>query len=906
MNSKSVLALLAFALILPGCGGGGRQATSSGTSQATGRARFDVDVRTGKVTVTQPSGRAVYEGGSVVFSSSDLIVTPGDSGQRVIRVTAQDKSGQPWGSYPVRLVVSDLRDSDDSDVRIRVRVRTRAGSGSPGDSDGSGSAAAFRYPAGLALGQGAHSGTLCIGDLNGPTIRAMQLDGMVSTLAGSPGVSGRTDGTGSGAAFMGPHGVATDASGNVYVADDYGFQIRRITPLGQVTTIAGTGAYGVQDGNGSVAKFAYPSGVAVSSDGDRIYVCERTGHTIRRIAYLGSGPRDRASSYEVTTIAGTAFTAGYADGTGTAALFSDPYGLALVEGAGTDLLLVADSGNGRVRRIDTPQPGLARVSTIAGTGSSGLVDGPGSAARFVFPDAVCASWSATSGLFALVADGNALRAVVWRGGSEPTQAGNYQVTTIAGDTAQGFSDGDGYTARFWGLSGIAMVSTGGNATTAYVSDANNFCIREVSIPSGELHHGGTAGTGSDTVRLITYDDEVPNQNAWRRTMTRGQTGYETYLQFYVPHTASGFSFYASIETDSEIVNLPARDACTLTTLAGNGVAGGNDGPGKMARLASPSGVAAVPARLAGAYYATSGGAVRAVFTDAHRIRAIDQAGRVTTLAGSAVPGFADGMAGAAAFSTPVGIALASDGSLIVADSGNHRIRRVWPNGLVATIAGSSQGASDGTGATALFNTPMGVEVTDGGVIYVADSLNHAVRRLTLRAGADPRSPAAYTVTTVAGSLGVSGFVDGAGSVARFNQPVHMASAPDGALYVADSNNGRIRVLQDVGAQMMSVSTLGVALNGPVGVDLDAAGNIYVSEQTSSVISRINRGLVRHELMGSLGSGFVDGMAGRLSSPGMISFKEGGSLLVADTGNHALRALQRVIEAPNQSETAIPQ
>ncbi len=363
----------------------------------------------------------------------------------------------------------------------------------------------------------------------------------------------------------------------------------------------------------------------------------------------------------------------------------------------------------------------------------------------------------------------------------------------------------------------------------------------------------------------------------------------------MPRGVSGFSFYAWIETDTNVVNLPAQNASLLTTVAGNGVPGGLDGPGKMARLNDPRGVAAVPAVLADRYRTASGAAVRAVFTDGHRVRMVDTKGNVETLVGSGAAGFADGVGGSAAFHDPDGIAICPDGSLAVADSGNHRIRRVRPNGLVVTIAGSTAGSADGAGNVATFNGPAGVAVTPGGVIFVADTANHTIRRIMLVAGSDPRQASAYRVVTVAGLAGSSGLADGVGTVARFASPRQVAVCPDGDLYVADTDNARGRRLTDVSGTAMYVSTLAAAVNAPTGLALDAAGNLYVAESSPPLISRISAVGARDALMGSAGTGFVDGPHGQMQSPWNLSLEASGTLLLTDRTNHALRSLQRVLD-----------
>ncbi len=896
MRAQRVLRLLPVLLGLVGCGGG-QHASSPTTpsSLASGLARFDVDVRTGKVTITQPAGRALYEGAAVTFASTDLLIVNGDAGQRLIRVRATNKSGHAWPASPVKLIVSNLENSDRKDVRMRVRVRTRAGNGSSSESDGHGKDASFDTPAGVSMGDGPNATDLFVSDLNGPTIRRILPDDMVATLAGAAGIVGSADGTGSSASFSGPCHLCTDGSGTIFVADEYGHKIRRITDLGQVTTIAGAGAAAEQDGPGSSALFANPSGICVSRDGNRIYVCDRMGQTIRRITYTGAGPRDKSASYYVETIAGLALASGFVDGPGSTARFSSPRDLTLLERTGQpDILLVADMSNYAIRRIDAADGSAAVVTTIAGGNGAGAADGPGSAASFTTLSGICAGWvEGQPGLFALVTDAFTLRALTQVSESEPTQAGNYLVTTLAGSTSSGYADGDGYTARFSQLYDVTMLRTQATATTAYLADAINCRIREVVVPTDVLHIGGAAGSPSETVSWINWDARENPQGDCSKVMEPKENAYEAELQFYVPHGVSGFSFYVCIETDSNLVNLPAGGACALTTLAGNGTPGSSDGPGQVARLDTPVGVAAIPARLAGNFLTMSGQPIRAVFTDRHRVCYIDRGGNVGTLAGFAGSGSSDGTAGTTSFNGPSGIAVAPDGSLLIADTNNHRIRRVWPNGVVATVAGSTEGSSDGSGQVATFSAPTGVAVSMGGVVLVADTGNHTIRRILLRPGADPRKPSSYAVTTVAGSPGASGYVDATGSAARFSSPHQIVMDELGVAYVADRGNNRIRRLVDSTATTMSVTTASPALTSPTGLARDRAGHTYVAESTLHAISRITQDVTRHQLIAGLG--FSDGHQGTMNAPMHLAMEEGGTILIADSGNHAIRTLQRVID-----------
>ena len=181
----------------------------------------------------------------------------------------------------------------------------------------------------------------------------------------------------------------------------------------------------------------------------------------------------------------------------------------------------------------------------------------------------------------------------------------------------------------------------------------------------------------------------------------------------------------------------------------------------------------------------SAGNVYIADTFNHTIRRITPGGVVTTLAGLAGNvGNADGTGSAARFNSPRGVAVDSGGTVYVGDTNNHTIRKIAPGGVVTTLAGfpGSSGTTDATGNNARFNQPRGIAVDGAGVLYVADTNNHTIRKIT--AGA--------VVTTLAGLAGTSGNTDATGNAARFNGPRGVAVDSAGTLYVADTNNNRIR------------------------------------------------------------------------------------------------------------------
>jgi streptogramin lyase len=233
-------------------------------------------------------------------------------------------------------------------------VTTFAGSsGARGNTDGAGTAATFSAPLGLAIDA---AGNLYVADAMNHTIRKITSAGVVSTLAGSAGVPGYADGTGTGALFNYPAGLAVDAAGNVYVADRSNNVIRKVTPAGVVTTLAGLqGVSGATDGAGSLALFNQPSGLVLDGAGN-FYVTDTGNSTIRKLTPAGV----------VSTLAGLPTIGGNQDGTGSGAMFNQPRALT-IDSAGN--LYVADTGNATIRKV-TPAGVVTTLTLQQGTSSA--------------------------------------------------------------------------------------------------------------------------------------------------------------------------------------------------------------------------------------------------------------------------------------------------------------------------------------------------------------------------------------------------------------------------------------------------------------------------------------------------------------------------------------------------------
>lgn len=330
---------------------------------------------------------------------------------------------------------------------------------------------------------------------------------------------------------------------------------------------------------------------------------------------------------------------------------------------------------------------------------------------------------------------------------------------------------------------------------------------------------------------------------------------------------------------TERIGLASRIS-TVHTLAGCGALGYNDGRNAVAQFAYPSGIAT-----------DKHGNVYVADTYNHRIRIITPDGYVSLFAGSS-NGFADGQDTSARFSFPSGLVIDDDGNMFVADRGNHRIRKITPNGYVSTFAGTVKGYSDGKGPDACFCSPIGITIDAFSDIYVADYGNHRIRKIT---------PGAY-VTTFAGSN--KGYADGKGDEAMFTSPFGVTADLQGNIFIADLGNHRIRKV----CPGRMVTTYGGGNQGyangqsakamfahPYAVAVDNSGNVYISDWGNNNIRKISPGGVVSTIAGaSDGYGFVNGEAhyAKFNVPTGVAINHNNTTLyVADRNNHVIRKIE---------------
>ncbi len=913
-------------------------------------------------------------------------------------------------SYPVGVAldgdrnafVADFGGSTIRKITPAGEVTTFAGLyASPGSQDGMGNAARFSYPRAVATDA---AGTVYVADTYNHTIRKITPAGVVSTLAGLAGSAGSADGQGSAARFYAPHGLAVDASGNIYVSDTNNHTIRRITPGGEVRTLAGSvGVYGSSDGIGNAARFYLPRGMGADAAGN-IYVVDSGNGTVRKLTAAGV----------VTTVAGRPdiFSAGSTDGPGSMARFSSPEGIA-IDASGR--IYVADTRNNAVRvgLPSAPPPNDSFDNASALNGASGTLESNNVAATvepgepphagYAGSHSVWFSWTAPqSGVFSFQLSNSSFSTLLAiytgsqvNGLTLVASAAFNQVALVratAGTTyriaVDGSNGGSGGFTLTWSLRTDgpanddfvnAQALAGTSGSVAGTTDL-------ATVEPGEPIHAGISGHHS-----IWFTWTAPQDG--RFVFDNAGSNYGTVLAIYTGSVVdaltlvgesglyygtsrvnfmatAGATYRIALDTENAnsygptVLNWRAADpppndnfadaqeiAGSAGSVAGSNVDASKE-PGEPVHNLNSGGTSiwykwTAPATgrfqfdVTGSFFDLgaaqlgiySGSAVdnlRGLARSSSRVQfnaveggvyhlAVD--GSLGDIAGDLVvrwqtlpspqrtyqpytfralagvsPGNVDGSGSSARFNRVEAVALGPDGNLYLADTFNHTIRKMTPQGTVTTFAGSpgDRGSTDGTGAAARFYLPSGIAVGPDGFVYVADSANNALRKI---------SPAGV-VSTLAGSPGNFGTFDGPGSTALFDFPAGLAVDESGMIFVADSYNHTIRRVTP-GGEVSTVAGLAgtngssdgtgatARFSSPAGLQVDGSGNIYVADQSNYTIRKITPGGVVSTFAGSAGVyGSNDGVgsAATFATVSGLAFDGIGNLYVADEGNSRIRKI----------------
>jgi sugar lactone lactonase YvrE len=615
-------------------------------------------------------------------------------------------------------------------------------------------------------------------------------DGKLTVVAGSgvPGFSG-DGGPAVSAQINGPMGMVLDGLGNLYFADNGNNRIRQITPAGIINTMAGTGVFGFAGDGGPAANAQLRGPRSVAFDGvGNLFVADTSNVRIRKIDPTGN----------ITTVAGNG-TAGFTGDSGpaTSAQIGVPEGIA-VDASGN--LYIAEPNNGRVRKVTAD--GI--IHTIAGNGTSGFSGdgGPALSAQFSLPYGI-----------AIDASGNILISDLNNGRIRKVDPSG-TITTVAGSATRGFA-GDG-----------------GPATSAQIVSPFRVAVDEAGnllIADGSNHR----------VRKVTTDGIIRTAAGNGVAGFSGDGGAATNSQLNLPYgvalDAGGNLLIAELN-NNRVRTVSASGV--INTLAGTGTAGnaGDGGPAARAQLRNPSDV-----------LIDGSGNIFIADSNNNKVRKITPAGVISTAAGTGTRGFVgdNGPATAAQLAVPNGLAVDASGILYITDQGNQRVRKLALDGTLLSIAGNGTQGSAGDGGQALYaqlNTAYSIAVDGAGNLFIADTNNHRIRKVT---------PTGM-ITTVVGADGIAGFSGDGGQAlyAQLNFPAGVAVDATGNLFIADTNNNRIRMVNVAGTITTIAGTgsggfrgdggsaLTAWLSQPRRLTVDASGNIFVADSGNHRIRKL--------------------------------------------------------------------
>jgi len=651
-----------------------------------------------------------------------------------------------------------------------------------------------------------------------------------------------------------PSSVAIDVAGNIYISDSNNNRILKVVvSTGITTTVAGKGTSGYS-GDGGLATSATlntPLGIAVDNVGN-LYIADYGNRRIRKVTI---------STGIINTLVGDGTTGTSADGTlATSAHLGDINGVA-VDSLGN--IYFAENHSNHIRKV-TASTGI--MTTAAGTYISGYSGDGGLATSANLSNPECVAVDQTGNLYIADTDNHCIRKVT---------IATSIITTVAGNGTAGYS-GDGNlatTATLRSPRGISFDSTG----NLYIADCNNSLIRKVVISTGII--STVAGNGT-----IGYS---------------GDGGDATSASFNFPNSIAVDSVGNFYIADSGNDNIRKVTALTgiVSTVAGNGVPGyaGDGGLATSAKLCFPIGV-----------NCDSYGNLYIADCNNHRIRKLTYAtGIISTVAGNGIQGHSGdgGLATSASLDFPTGVAVDSAGSIYIADNKNNTIRKVSATtGIITTVAGNGADNYSGDGGpatSASLKHPTGVTVDSLGNIYIADYGNHVIRKVTASTG---------IITTVAGN-GIFGYSGDGGlaTSAKLNSPGGIAIDSTGNLYIADDYINCIRKVTATGiiTTVAGNGTSGnfgdggpatsASFNSPTGVAVDSLGNIYIADSNNNRIRKVTAatGIITtvagNSIPGYSGDGSIATSA-FLNTPSGVAVDGSENLYISDLGNNVIRKI----------------
>jgi sugar lactone lactonase YvrE len=768
-------------------------------------------------------------------------------------------------------------------------ISTVAGTGSPGFSGDGGPALLATLSQASGIGFDA-LGNLYVADEGNNRIRKVDLSGGMTTVAGTGAYGFSGDGGSSAlAALANPKSVRADAAGNLYILDSGNDRVRKVNALGVISTLAGNGSQGFS-GDGGLAPMAsigQADGLALDAAQTHLYIADTTNNRVR-VVNLSSGI--------ITTVAGTG-SAGFS-GDGASAVLARLNGPEGVFVDGANNLFIADTLNQRIREVSP----AGIISTVVGSGAIGDAGdgGPALLAALSGPQAV--QLDAFGTLF--IADtGNSLIRKVSSGGI---------ISTLSG---AGSSLGDGGPASGAQLNGpwdLAFDASG----NLFVSDKYQYRVRRILAcgdPASPTPTATMTPSASASVTFSSTGTLTPSPSA---TSTVSASSSATPSFSATATLTPSVSVSATSTTDSTSSLTPPSTTPTSSPSASSSL---TPSLSATATLTSSVSVSATPSTDSTSSLtppsttptSSPSASSSATPSGTPSVTPDPTAGGsgslvtglcpINTVAGDGNPGVGGdgGPATTAEFNQVGGVSFDFAGNLLLADTGNNRIRRV-SGGSITTVAGTGSYGFSGDGAPAAkaqLANPQNVAADVAGVVYIADTGNNRIRKITVTG----------LIFTIAGN-GIQGYAGNGGQAtfAEINQPAGLTVDPAGvSLYIADTGNNVIRKVDLASGFISTVAGTGAAgfngdgimataaeLNGPTGVSVDGNGNFYIADSLNDRIRKVSSTGVISTVAGNGFSGFSgDGgpaTSATLAHPQSPVVDRFGDLFMADLYNNRVR------------------
>jgi uncharacterized protein YjdB len=777
--------------------------------------------------------------------------------------------------------------ADHSNNRVRKVsssgiITTFAGTGSYSYSGDGGAATAATFNGIIDVATDA-TGNVYIADQSNHRIRKVNTSGIITTVAGNGGGGYGGDGGAATSAYLNnPSGISVDAGGNLYITDRYNQRIRKVNTSGVISTVVGNGGYGYGgDGGAATSAYLYYPTRAVTDASGNIYIADASNQRIRKVNTSGT----------ISTFAGNGGYGFSGDGgAATSAYLNYPASVA-VDASGN--VYIGDQSNNRIRKVNTS----GTISTVAGSGSGtfGGDGGPATAAYLNNPMGVAVDISGN----VYIADyyNQRIRKIIG-GGTAASVCAGQTLTLNNGASGGAWSSSDLTIATIGSATGVVSGIAAGTATISYTMPAGCQATTVLTVNPIPSAISGTTTVCSGATTALTDAGGGTWSSSNTAVATIGTSGIVSGIiggTSSITYALAGCNAIAPLTVNStpSAITVGGGTLGNISTLAGNGSAGygGDGGAATSAYLYYPQGVAT-----------DAGGYIYIADNSNRRVRKVSPSGVITTFAGTGSYGFSGdgGAATAATFTTITDVAVDAAGNVYIADQSNQRIRKVNTSGIVSTVAGNGGygfGGDGGQATSAYLSYPSGVAVDASGNLYIADQSNLRVRKVNTSG----------IISTIAGNGSCCyGGDGGAATSAYLYYPQKVAVDGSGNVYIADGNNQRIRKVNTSGI----ISTFagngssgfggdgGAAtsayLSYPSSVTVDAGGNVYIGDQNNHRVRKVNTSGTISTIAGTGSGGFsgdgVAATAASLYSPAGVAVDASGNIYIADYNNQRIRKI----------------